>query len=182
MTGTALPRHRQHLAWMPLPVAVLTVGLLLRAAVTVWDRLHFTELFNYGNSMSGSLAAVVEKSLAYLGLALTAVLVPILWIGARRVGVAGSRWPGTIGWVCGVLAAFGAVGVSGPPNDGSDPKRLGIVHDSGTPTWVSVLDVVAPYAILIGAGGAVLLLLLTVVVRVRAGVRAALDAGPGTDS
>ncbi|MEU8083457.1 hypothetical protein AB0B57_07560 [Micromonospora sp. NPDC049101] len=101
---------------------------------------------------------------------------------ARRVGVAGSRWPGTIGWVCGLLAAFGAAGVSGPPNDGSDPKRLGIVHDSGTPTWINILDVVAPYAILIGAGGAVLLLLLTLVFRVRAGVRAALDAGPGTDS
>lgn len=167
---------------MPLPIAVLTVGLLLRAAVTVWDLLHFTELFNYGSSMSGSIASLMEEAFAYLRLVLTAVLVPILWIAARRVGVAGSRWPGIIAPFCGLLAAYGAGGVLAPPNDGSDPHRLGIVHDSRMPTWVSVLDVVAPYAILIGAGGALLLLILAFVIRVRTGARGALDAGAGTGS
>ncbi|MEU8180453.1 hypothetical protein AB0B86_06700 [Micromonospora sp. NPDC049047] len=166
---------------MPLPIAVLSVGLLLRAAGTVWDLVHFNELFNYGSSMSGSLASLMEEVFAYLRLVLTAVLLPILWIAARRVAVAESRWPGIIAWVCGVLAAYGAAGVLATPNDGSDPNQLGIVHDDTTPTWISVLDVAAPYAILIGAGGAVLLLLLAFLTRVRAGARGALDAGAGTD-
>jgi hypothetical protein len=180
VTSAALPRHRQHLVWMPLPIAVLSVGLLLRAAVTVWDLLHFRELLNYGNSMNGASAYLLEGAFAYLRLGLTAVLVPILWIAARRAGVAGSRSPGVIAPICGLLAAYGVGGVLVPPNDGSDPKLLGIVHDGRMPTWISVPDVVAPYAILIGAGCAVLLLLLAFITRVRTG--GALDAGSGTGS
>ncbi|MET8040682.1 hypothetical protein ABZU25_07425 [Micromonospora sp. NPDC005215] len=182
VTVTALPRHRQHLTWMPLPIAVLSVGLLFRAAVTVWDLRHFTELFNGGSSMNGAMASLLEGGFAYLRLGLTAVLVPILWIAARRAGVAGSRSPGVIGPVCGLLAAYGAVGVLAPPNDGSDPKRLGIVHVDRMPTWISVVDVTAPYAILIGAGGALLLVLLAFITWVRTHTRGALDAGVDTGS
>ncbi|WP_326559658.1 hypothetical protein [Micromonospora sp. NBC_01796] len=155
----ALPRHRQQLTWIPLPIAVLTAGLLLNAGVTVWDLLHFKALFNYGSSQNGAIAYLLEGAFAYLRLSVTTLLVPILWIAARRARVAGSRSPGVIGPICGVLAVCGGGWVVAAPNDGSDPKRLGIVHDAGVPNWISVADVVAPYAVLIGAVGAVLLTL-----------------------
>lgn len=145
---------------MPIPIAVLNAGLLLNAAVTVWDLLHIQELFNYGTSQNGAIAYLLEVGFAYLRLGVTAVLVPALWIAARRTRVPGSRAPGIIGPVCGFLAVCGGGWVLALPiNDGSNPKRLGIVHDARVPHWISVSDVVAPYAVLVGATGAVLLVL-----------------------
>ncbi|WP_244200275.1 hypothetical protein [Micromonospora arborensis] len=180
--GAALPRHRQQLTWMPIPIAVLSAGLLINAAATVWDLLHFKELFNYGSSMNGATAYLLEGAFAYLRLGVTAVLVPILWIAARRARVAGSRSPGIIGPVCGLLAAYGVVGALAAPNDGSDPKRLGIVHDAGVPSWISATDAAAPYAVLIGAGGAMLLVLLAIITWVRTSFRGVPDVGVSTGS
>lgn len=144
---------------MPLPIAVLNAGLLLHASVTVWDLLHLKELFNAGSSQNGAIAYLWLGAFAYLRLGVTTLLVPILWITARRARVAESRSPGIIGPICGFLAICGGGWVVAAPNDGSDPKRLGVVHDAGVPSWISVADVVAPYAVLIGATGAVLLVL-----------------------
>ncbi|MBB4958586.1 hypothetical protein [Micromonospora polyrhachis] len=103
---------------------------------------------------------------------------PILWIAARRARVAGSRSPGIIGPICGFLTACGGGWVVAAPNDGSDPKQLGIVHDAGVPSWISMADAgvpswismadaVVPYAVLIGATGAVLLALSAFITWVR---------------
>lgn len=158
---------------MPIPIAVLSAGLLLNAAVTVWDLLHINELFNYGESQNGAIAFLLEAAFAYLRLGVTAVLVPALWVAARRARVPGSRSPGFIGPVCGFLAVCGGGWVAALPiNDGSNPKHLGIVHDAGVPHWISVSDVVAPYAVLIGATTAALLVLWAFASRARAGARA----------
>ncbi|MEO3744101.1 hypothetical protein [Plantactinospora sp. B5E13] len=169
----SVPRRRQQLTWMPIPIAVLNAGLLLNAAVTVWDLLHIKELLNYGDSQNGAIAFLLEAAFAYLRLGVTAVLVPTLWIAARRARVPGSRSPRIIGPICGFFAVCGGGWVlTLPINDGSDPKRLGIVHDARVPSWVSVSDVVAPYAVLIGATGAVLLVLWAFTTWVRTGTRA----------
>lgn len=164
-----LPPHRWQLTWLPLPIGVLSAGLLINAGVTIWDLRNFDELMNYGRSMNGSIAALYELAFAYFQLILTAVLVPVLWIAARRARLAGSRSPGFIGLVCGMLAMCGGGWAVAPPNDGSDPKRLGVVHDAGVPGWVSVADVAAPFAVLLGAAGAALLVCWMLVVRLRAG-------------
>ncbi len=152
---------------------MLSAGLLLNAGVTVWDLLHFgrEELFNWGSSQNGVSAYLLQGALAYLRLGLTALLVPVLWIVAWRARAAGSRIAWVIGPLCGLLVVWGCGWMMGAPSDGSDPKRLGVVHDAGVPSWISAADVVAPYAVHVGAAGAVLLTLSAFITRAEPAAR-----------
>jgi hypothetical protein len=148
---------RRQLGRLPIPVAILCAGLLLDAAATVWDLAHFDAIFNYGNSQAGAIASAWVGGLTYLKLGVTAVAVPGLWVAARRARLPGSRSPGVVGPVCVLLAGRGAVGILGGTNDGTDPNRLGIVHDTTAPAWISASDAIVPYAVFAGAAGAAFL-------------------------
>jgi hypothetical protein len=60
----------------------------------------------------------------------------------------------------GVLTVCGAGWLVVAPNDGSDPRRLGLVHGADVPGWIRFADAVAPPAVLVGAAGATLLVLV----------------------
>lgn len=153
----ATPRHRRQLIPLPLPVAVLCAGMLVNAASTVWDLLHFREFFAYGTSQNGATAYLMEVSFAWVRLIGAVLLVPVLWVAARRARQPASRSPAVVGPLCVVLAACG--GLLSQPNDGRDPQRLGIVHDAGAPAWIGVADIAGPGAMIAGALGALLLIL-----------------------
>lgn len=150
-----------------MPVAVLAAGLLVHGAVTVWDLVHFEEIFYGGTSQNGAVAYLFETGFAYLRLTVTAVLVPVLWVAARRASRPGSRSPGVVGPLCGFLTVCGGGWVAVAPNDGSDPRRLGLVHGPGVPGWITVADAVAPYAVLAGAAGATLLVVVAFIAWIR---------------
>lgn len=142
---------------LSLPVGVLCAGMLLNAASTVWDLLHLGTSFNSGDSQNGAIAYLLEGLFAWVRLIGTAVLVPVLWVSARNAHRPGSRGAGVVGPFALLLAACG--GLLFDPNDGSDPRRLGIVHGPGAPAWITVTDIVAPAMIVTGALGALFLVL-----------------------